>query len=59
MIDDHMIHSILEYELAVADMTTLNANVFYELGMIHTLGKDSLLIKRQDTKLSADFAGAL
>ena len=50
---------ILEAGIIVADVSELNANVFYELGMIHALGKDSILLKRLDTQVPADFAGAL
>jgi predicted nucleotide-binding protein len=42
----------------VADISVLNANVFYELGLTHALGKDTILLKRRDTPLPADFGGA-
>ncbi len=39
---------ILAAELIIADITTYNANVFYELGIAHTLGKDVVMIRQKD-----------
>lgn len=39
---------ILSARVVVADITARNANVFYELGIAHTLGKDVVLLT-QDT----------
>jgi hypothetical protein len=50
--------SILHAGIVVADISVLNANVFYELGLTHALGKDTILLKRCDTPLPADFGGA-
>jgi hypothetical protein len=36
--------SICEARLVVADLTGGNANVFYELGIAHTVGKETILI---------------
>ena len=36
--------SILRARIVVADITSRNANVFYELGIAHTLGKDVILL---------------
>jgi len=36
--------SICEARLIVADLTNSNANVFYELGIAHTLGKPTILL---------------
>jgi hypothetical protein len=33
-------------------------NVFYELGLVHALGKDALVLKQPGTALPADFGGA-
>jgi hypothetical protein len=57
MINDHMIHSILEYELAVADMTALNANVFYELGLRHMSGKPVIHMAAFETSIPFDNMG--
>lgn len=45
---DDIWKGINEAELIVADITVHNANVFYELGMAHTLGKDVVLIHQKD-----------
>lgn len=49
---------ILQAGIIIADISVLNANVFYELGLTHALGKDTVLLKRRDTLLPADFGGA-
>ena len=36
--------SICEARVIIADMTNLNANVMYELGLAHTLGKETILL---------------
>lgn len=36
--------SICEARIVIADMTSLNPNVMYELGIAHTLGKETILI---------------
>lgn len=33
----------------IADVTTKNANVFYELGIAHTLGKDVILLHQKNS----------
>ncbi len=58
-IKENIWNSILKAGVVVADVSELNANVFYELGMIHALGKESILLKRRDTQVPADFAGEL
>ena len=42
----------------VADVSALNANVFYELGLAHALGKEVFILKRKDAKVPADFGGS-
>ena len=39
--------SICESRIIIADLTGHNPNVFYELGIAHTLGKDTILIYRK------------
>lgn len=39
---------INEAELIITDITVKNANVFYELGIAHTLGKDIVLLHQKD-----------
>ena len=50
--------SICESRLIIADLTSFNANVMYELGIAHTLGKETLLIyqKNSDIKFPFDLA---
>jgi hypothetical protein len=50
--------AILHAGLVVADVSVLNANVFYELGLAHALGKDTFILKQVDAKLWADIGGA-
>ena len=40
--------------MIVADLTGKNANVFYEIGMAHTVGKRSVLISRDIDELPFD-----
>lgn len=51
--------SICEARLIIADLSNLNPNVMYELGMAHTLGKDTILIyqhSEQPIKFPFDLA---
>ena len=50
--------SICEARLIVADMSGLNPNVMYELGIAHTLGKETVLIyqKGESVKFPFDLA---
>ena len=47
---DDIWKSINKAVLIIADITTHNANVFYELGIAHTLGKKVVLIRKKDGK---------
>jgi len=38
--------SILTAKIIIAEITNRNANVFYELGMAHTLGKDVIILSQ-------------
>lgn len=40
--------AICEARLIIADMTRLNPNVMYELGIAHTVGKDTILIYQKE-----------
>ena len=46
--------AILHAKVIVADTTGLNANVFYEIGMAHTLGKQVVLLSQDVKKLPFD-----
>lgn len=58
MITDRVIGGILDAELAVADLSFLNPNVFYELGLRHMTEKPVILMAREGTHLPFDTAGA-
>ncbi len=50
---------ICEARIVIADLTTLNPNVMYELGMAHTVGKETILIylkKRDKIQFPFDLA---
>ena len=46
--------AICESRLVIADLTTANANVFYELGIAHTIGKETLLLSQREDKFPFD-----
>lgn len=46
--------SINQARLVVVEMTNKNANVFYELGIAHTLGKDIILIAQSTDHIPFD-----
>jgi hypothetical protein len=50
MITDHLITAILESDLIVADLSFLNQNVFYELGIAHSEEKPVIHIALDGTK---------
>ena len=54
MITDHLIADILESDLIVADLSFLNPNVFYELGIAHAIEKPVIHIAHRETKLPFD-----
>lgn len=52
--------AICEARIVIADLTDLNPNVMYELGITHTVGKETILIyqlsKGKDVKFPFDLA---
>lgn len=48
LIVDNIWKLINESGLIIADITKHNANVFYELGIAHTIGKKVILIRKKD-----------
>jgi len=54
MIGDRMISNILDAELVVADLTDLNPNAFYELGIRHSSLKPAIHVARAGTSLPFD-----
>ncbi len=50
-----MFHGIFEADVAVVDITSLNPNVFYELGIRHALNKCVTLVIRRNVPQSPPF----
>jgi hypothetical protein len=51
-------NQILESGCVVADLSSPNPNVYYELGMAHALGRDTFVIVQKGVDLPADVKGA-
>lgn len=49
-----IIQAIYETDIVIADLTGLNANVFYELGVAHTLNKKVIIITEDISSLPFD-----
>jgi len=47
--------SICEARIVLADLTGLNANVMYELGIAHAVGKDTILIYQRGDEIEFPF----
>jgi hypothetical protein len=47
--------SVCEARVVLADLTGLNPNVMYELGIAHTVGKETILIYQQNTEIKFPF----
>jgi O-acetyl-ADP-ribose deacetylase (regulator of RNase III) len=57
-IHEHMLRHIVEDPIAIVDTSTLNANVFYELGVRHALRRSiTVLIHRKGTTWPFNIAG--
>jgi hypothetical protein len=54
----NILNEILVMGVAIVDVSTPNPNVFYELGLCHAIGKDTLLLKQTGMVMPADLAGA-
>lgn len=57
IITNNIINAITTYELAVADLSDFNPNVFYELGLRHMVEKPVIAICREGTKIPFDNLG--
>lgn len=49
-----IVRGIAEADLVVADLTSLNANVFYELGVSHTMQKPTVLLTQSNEDIPFD-----
>lgn len=54
---DDIWRAINESTLIIADTTARNPNVFYEIGVAHTLGKRVILLSQSDHDIPFDFRG--
>lgn len=52
-----IIYGIMESEVIIADITPVNANVFYELGYAHAYQKPTILLAQKETQLPFDLSG--
>jgi hypothetical protein len=51
-------NAILRAGVVVADISAENANVFYELGLAHALGKDTFVLRERNARVPADIGAA-
>lgn len=54
MIDAQIINHLLEDDLVIADMTELNANAFYEMGIRHMIEKPIIHMFKEGTEIPFD-----
>jgi hypothetical protein len=58
LIQERMLGFIFEADVAVVDLTTANANVYYELGVRHALrNRVTVLLRRRGTPIPFNIAG--
>lgn len=57
MITNMIIQRVHDAEVVIADLTTLNPNAFYELGIRHAAKKPTIHVAQNDTPLPFDTAG--
>jgi hypothetical protein len=51
---DHVIEQLADADIVIADLTTRNANVFYELGVRHALSANTILIAEREEDVPFD-----
>ncbi len=56
-IPERLIHELIEADLVIVDVTEANPNVYYELGISHTLGNKTILLTQSIDKLPFDIRG--
>lgn len=54
IIDDQIFDSISSFDLIIANLTELNANVFYELGISHSMGRPVIQMAETGVKVPFD-----
>jgi hypothetical protein len=54
----NVIQAIATVGLVLADLSAANANVYYELGLCDSIGKERRILKQTGVQLPADLAGA-
>ncbi len=57
-ITTQVLRLLRDSEVVIADLTGLNANVFYELAFRHALGKPVILLSPKDQDIPFDIAGS-
>ncbi len=57
MITDRVVTDIINAELVIADLTELNANAFYELGIRHSTELPTIHVAKEGTELPFDNMG--
>jgi hypothetical protein len=50
--------SFMQAGLLIADVSVPNPNVFYEIGIAHAIGKDTIILKQKNSIVPADFGGS-
>ena len=53
-INDRVIRNIYDSDLVIANLTQLNPNVMFEIGMRYSFGKPALVIAEEGTRLPFD-----
>jgi len=53
----HIIENLVSADIAIADLTGRNANVFYELGVRHAVNDNTILIARTEEDIPFDLRG--
>ena len=55
-ITQDIVEGIIDADIIIADLTTKNANVFYELGIAHTIGKKTIMTAQQQANIPFDIS---
>jgi hypothetical protein len=51
-----IVNGIIEADLVIADLTNRNPNVFYELGIAHSVGNKTIMVSQHKTDVPFDIA---